>query len=240
MPTVVASASGPLLFVFPVVRRAVDRAALARVLARYDRQLLPGAIEGNEWIAGEGMSPADAARMAEDLRGLGLTVRVVNRDALTTSRRVGNAVSALAIGMMLTLPMGVLLTTTSDTPSSGLPLLAAGLLLVVNFLVLSARGGMRLGVAGASAQPAMAGVDALVLELERLRSELPEHLVAPLVARADALVEEARRRPDGRAARELVALVAELDAARDEAVAADADALRRELARARRAVGEIG
>ena len=31
--------------------------------------------------------------------------------------------------MMLTLPMGVLLTTTSDTPSSGLPLLAAGLLL---------------------------------------------------------------------------------------------------------------
>lgn len=240
--TVVASRFGKqLAFASWAAPVALDEDALREVLSRHGLELLPGALGGNEMIAADGLSPVRAARLAEDLRGLGLTVRVVNKTGLTQSARVANALTVCILGVLFTLPLVPFVALTAL--AGEVPMLAAvvlavpGLFFALNALLIAWRGGATLPIAGAVRDPDEQDVVARVVE--SLRGEVPDHVLASILERAQALEAEARLDPQGPVAAELAAL-AEDDAQRRRAEAADAArALREELRRARLAAAEV-
>ncbi|MCB9689205.1 MAG: hypothetical protein H6738_03455 [Alphaproteobacteria bacterium] len=217
---------------------ALDTTALAKVLSAHGLSLLPGTTDANEVIAAEGLAPARAAALADDLRAAGFTARVVNRTGLTQSRRVGNALTVAFVVAVATLPFATLGVALDKVPDVMAWLAVPGLFFVLNALAIARRGGTHLAVAGAVAEPQEhTEVDRL---LDGLRDQLPDHLLAPIVEQARRLQAEAARDPEGPAAAELASLLAEEGEARRERVAEDARTLGDALRRARAAVAETG
>jgi len=242
--TVIASRHGPGLFLLPAASAALDTEALRGVLARHGQTLVGGSdlASANEIIAAEGLDPLAASRLAEDLRALGLTVRVVNRTALTGSSRVGNA---LAMQMFIAMASVTALAAGGTGLTEGNPIIGgvvlalgivAALLAALNALTLQRHGGYRLRVAGTTATAAPAQ---LTEQLSGLAEHLPDHLLAPIMDRARQLEVHARRDPDGEAAQELQALLDELRGSTDKAAADEARALREEVRRAKQAMAEL-
>ncbi|MFT5684169.1 MAG: hypothetical protein ACI8RZ_005110, partial [Myxococcota bacterium] len=86
MPTtVIASRHGSTLALLPAASPPLDREKVRQVLSKHGLTLIDGSdlSLANEFIAAEDLDPAASARLADDLRALGLTVRVVNRTGLT-------------------------------------------------------------------------------------------------------------------------------------------------------------
>lgn len=248
--TVIASRHGPLLALLPVASPATDVAQVQQVLARHGLTLAASSdlARTNEFIAAQGLDPERAAALADDLRAVGLTVRVVNQTDLTRSARVGNALAAQMLGGMFAfgafaIGFAPILDALKDGGAFAtwpLPFMAAGLAAMLAFafnaLVLQRGGGTTLGVAGGGAlHPTSRQLADQLSELEAL---LPEHVAAPLLARARRLQEHARSDPEGEAARELGALVEELRQLSDQEAAEDVRQLRDEVRRARQAVRE--
>ncbi|MCB9780788.1 MAG: hypothetical protein H6742_19625 [Alphaproteobacteria bacterium] len=245
--TVIASRRQTSLYLLPAGGAPLDQDAVAAVLARHGLGMAGGSdlADAHEFIAAEGLDPAAAAELAEDLRGIGLHARVVNGTGITASRRLGSALGAQFMAFMAGLA-GVALSAKplADLLQAGqgpglwiLPLAAAALLMlmtVVNAILLNRNTGLR--VVGTSASPRRALQD----ELRLLEEHLPAHMAAPLLERARALEQVARRDPDGAAAIELRALIDDLRRPVDEAAAEDARKLRQDVARARRAMQETG
>jgi hypothetical protein len=236
--TVIASRHGFTLQLLPAAGPALDLEGLRRVLARHGLGLIEGSdlARANEFIAAQDLEPAHASRLAEDLRELGLTVRVVNRTGLTGSNRVGIAAAGQFVLGMGALLVGLAGWTglVEGNPWLGGALLGAGVVAAFNALTLQLAGGSALRVAGAPGET----VPLLTDQLSDLSEHLPSHLVAPLLERARRLEEHARRDPEGQAALELQGLVEELQGLQDEEAAAEARELRQELARAKRAMRE--
>lgn len=241
--TVVASRHGSSLALMPVAGPPLDQLALRDVLARHGLELVGGSdlLTAHEFIAAEGLDPADAAALADDLRAAGFSARVVNRVELTTSRRVANAMAFQMVGGMV----GLLATVTGLerlAPGTGGYVLAGlGALVMavaaLNGLSLARHGGSGLRVAGVArgSSPTRQLTD----QLSHLEQVLPSHLSAPLLARARTLKRQALAQPEGRAARELQELLDELRGEADEQAAAELRELRAELARARSARREL-
>jgi hypothetical protein len=240
--TVIGSRHGVSLWLLPAAGPRLKRDALAQVLERYGLTLAGGADLGtaNEFIAAENLDPTTAARLADDLRAIGLSARVVNRTGLTASSRVGNALAT----QMFVAMTGLLGAAASAT--SGLAYDELGFVLGVsviafaalNAIVLQWHGSGRLRVVGAPLreQPPAQLTD----QLSNLADHLPNHVVAPLLEKARVLQAHAHRDPDGQAASELEALLADLRKVDDDAAVQEVRALREELARARRALRESG
>lgn len=233
--TVIASRIGRRLAVASwTTPAAIDADALRRVLERHGLDLLPGALDVNEVIVAEGLPAARAADLAQDLRAIGLTARVVNQPSLTQSRRVATALEIAVMAIIFTLPL-VPFAVLSDLLLLATLLALPGLFFVLNAATLVWRGGANLSTVGAP-RSVEADVDRWA---EALRGELPEPLLASLLERVRELELEARCDPDGPAAAELAELRAD-DAQRRRAEAADkARALREELHRARQAAAEV-
>jgi hypothetical protein len=240
--TVILSRHGFALNLLPAMSPALKPGEVARVLARHGLALIDGSdlALANEVIAAEGLPPAEAVRLADDLRALGLTVRVVNRTGLTMSRRVGNALAGqfvLAMGGLLTIMAGQATLAEGGMVAAAV-MMAVGAAMILSgaltALTLQRRGGASLRVAGQVADPAAQ----LTEQLAGLTEHLPEHLVAPMLDRARKLEVHARRDPQGEAAQELAALVAELSGHEAQAAADEARKLREEVTRARRAMQE--
>lgn len=242
--TVIASRHGTRLFLLPAASRALDVEAVRVVLERHGQTLLEGSelASTNEIIAAQGLDPEAASRLAEDLRGIGLTVRVVNRTGLTGSQRVGNA---LAVQMMFGMTgllalLGGYTGLHEGSAILGAALLALGVaaigLALLNAIILQRHGGARLRLAGTQRA---AGPLGLTDQLADLTAHLPDHLLAPILARARKLEAHARRDPDGEAARELEALLGELRDSADLDAADEARSLAEEVRRAQRAVREL-
>ncbi len=240
--TVIASRHDARLVLLPAASPPLDREAVGRVLARHGLTIIDGSdLAGvNEFIAAEGLEPAAAVRLADDLKAIGLTVRVVNRTGLTTSQRIGGVLAGLMIlGAMSSIGIGTgIIGLTEGDPIIGamfLTVSALGMLLAAfNGVTLQRGSGSRLRVAGQTAdRPAQ-----LTEQLAGLAEHLPGHLVAPMLERARRLEAHARRDPDGQAAAELESLVAELRGHDDQAAADEAKQLREDVARARRAMQE--
>lgn len=242
--TVIASRHGLGLGLFPAASPRLDVEALRAVLARHGLDLIDGSdlATANALIAAQGLAPVAAGRLAEDLRGLELTVRVVNRTGLTGSRRLGEALAGQAvIGMAGVLAMVAGRTGLAEgDPRIGAAMLAVGALLAglaaLNGLVLQRGGAARLRLAGTLAPPADAAL--LTDQLSSLAADLPDHLAAPLLARAQRLEAHARKDPEGQAAAALRDLSDELRAAEDRTATDEAETLRQELAQAQRALRE--
>ncbi|MCP4808535.1 MAG: hypothetical protein GY913_18965 [Proteobacteria bacterium] len=239
--TVIASRHGARLHVLPAGTAPLDVDAVRRVLARHGLGLVEGAElpTANEFIAAQDLDPAAAGRLAEDLRAIGLTVRVVNRTGLTTSNRMALATSAhAAIGLagVMALSAGAIGLAEGNVLVAAamlaLGVVASGLSLT-NIVSLLRSGGNRLLVAGTTSEAPL-----LTEKLADLSEGLPEHLAEPLLERARRLEAHARQDPEGEAARELQQLVDELGQSKDQAAADEARELRAELARARRAMKE--
>jgi hypothetical protein len=239
--TVVASRHGLSLTLLPAAGPTLDREALRRVFARHGLSLIDGAdlASANEFIAAEGLEPAAAVRLVDDLRAIGLTARVVNRTGLTGSRRVGNAIVAqFAIGMagFIALSAGSV-GIVEGNPTIAVIMLVLGALLMLaaafNAFTLQRRGGYSLHVAGTAAGPLL-----LTEQLSQLADQLPSHLADPMIARAEKLQAHAQKDPDGPAAQELQSLLDEFRTIEAQAAADEARALREELARARQALRE--
>ena len=62
--TVIASRFGFTLFFAPWVGEHIDSSELASVLATHGLELLPGSLDGNEFIAAQNLSPAASAALA--------------------------------------------------------------------------------------------------------------------------------------------------------------------------------
>ncbi|TNE88804.1 MAG: hypothetical protein EP330_13515 [Deltaproteobacteria bacterium] len=232
--TVIASAHTWTLTLAPWATGAVDERALEGVLAKYGLELMPGATRANEFIAAQDLPQKQAAKLAEELRELGLVVRVVNRTGLTRSQRVGTAIAGLGMAAFL-LPVFAFALEQEMTSGLNLALLPLALLAFVNFVVLQRRDAGRLAVAGAQVEPHADGELALLLaEIRELGDELPEHIVAPLRDRAERVAREG-----GASSAAISALASEVRADRDQRAAAEVDALREELHRARRAAAEL-
>ena len=249
--TVVASRHRASLAVFPVAGPPLDVDALRQVLGRHGLELLGDSdlLTAHEFITAEGLDPTEAVALAEDLRGIGLHARVVNRTSLTTSRRVANAMGA----QMVLSFAGFLATITASTgvqdaigrgdPVGAIPVVVGVLAVLtlglagINGLTLARQGGSALRVAGVArgSSPTRQLTD----QLSHLEQVLPGHLAAPMLARARQLERQALAHPDGEAARELATLIDELRSDADEQAAKELRELREELARARRAAKEL-
>ena len=232
--TVIASAHGASLFLFPLAGGAVDKDALEAVLRRHGLAPLADPGRSPEFVAARGLSLADAHALAEDLRGIGLQVRVVPRDDIRLSSRVGQALSAWFISGVFTLP-GLVMLASGEIGAVGLVPVAVAALAALNAAVVGARGGNRLPVIADRSSIEEAPV---LTAIEDLRGSLPDTLADDLLERARVLVRRARTNPDGQAAAELRTLSAELEGLRDEADVAEVRDLRGQLARARAALTE--
>jgi len=248
--TVIASPFGSSLYWWPS-RHELDDGALAAVLRLHGLDLLPGSSDGAmEFIAAQDLEHGAANRLAQDLRGLGLTVRVVNKTGITTSRRLGNAAAAHFVALTVAL-LGL---TMVSTMLVGLPLAGAawmamlavfpGILFVALGLVATANGlrigmnGMALPVAGVSQDAVGTTESEVIARLEALKEDLPETIVDPMLRTARELHRIALANPDGEAAAELQALTEDLARSEDEQVAARAKGLRDDVRRARLAMRE--
>jgi len=244
--TVIASRHGVSLFLLPAAGPSLDQRAVSAVLERHGLDLIEGSDleRAHEFVAAEGLEHAAAAALAEDLRDIGLSARVVNRTQLTGSSRVGNAMAAqMMIGMAGLMTMG--LATQVEHNNIGpewfflIPMLGGALLLllaIINGIALNMRGGYGLRVAGAIEAPTP--LRALTDQLAALETQLPSHMTGPLLAQANKLMAHARADPNGEAAAELALLMEELRSDVDVQAAEEARELREEVGRARRALAE--
>ena len=227
MSTVVASSLPTwALWLTPWRATLPDSHALDRVLAKYGLEPLPGGHRGLEFIAGQGLTPDEAASLAEDLRNLGLHARVSQKDVLTSSSRIANAFVAQFFGFIATVPLALTL-----LPAVGVAAPVAGVTIALS-------GGNRLELA---AEPPSddQGMGATVAAVRRIAALLPEHVGAPMLERTRRLAARANAQPDGEAAAELRAMAEDLTAEQDHRDAEEARALKRELAEARRAMREL-
>lgn len=237
--TVIASPHGLSLFLLPMSGPQPDPDRLSRVLERRGLALLPGALEGSEFIAAQGLAAGDAARLAEELRALGLTVRVVNQADISRSARIGNALAVNAVASVAALTiLSVAVAAGGTALLVALPALLLGILALLNLITLAQRGGLQLPVAAAEPPAQAVGRSELSELLDELRESLPEHVVGPIVARAQDLELRARRDPQGEAAAALHGLIEELQGHEDARIADEVRSLRDDLQRARRAMLE--
>lgn len=244
MSTVIASPLSTFaLWLTPWRTTPPDPLALDRVLAKYGLELLPGTHRGLEFIAGDGLEPADAAALAEELRGLGLHARVAPRDDIHSSSRITNAFVAQFFGFVGTIPIALVIVPAMIGFRPNLwaiwaLVVSLGLASLTAAISVALRGGNRLEVAAVRPRSSDALASA-VAEVRRLAAWLPEHVGTPLLERTRQLAARAHARPNGQAAAELRELAEELTAKHDLHDAAEARALRSELARAQNAVREI-
>lgn len=235
--TVIASRFGhELAFASWAARRTIDEEAVREVLGRYGLELLPGLLDRNEVVVAEGLSPTRAVALAQELRAIGLTVDVVNEAGIKESHRVETAYVLNTFAICFT--VGVASTSLCmGQPFVAGPMSLAMLLALVNLLVLQWRGGKRLFHVGAVPEPSV-NRDLARWE-ERLRAELPEHVLIPFLERARELESEALRDPEGPAATALAELLTDDEQHRRADMVGTARALREELNRARRAAAEV-
>ena len=241
--TVIASAYGPATWLLPLARPPIDEGRLDLVLAKHGLTLLPGSASSVEFVAGTDLSAQSAAALAEDLRALGLVVRVVPRGELRWSTRIGVVFLGYfmaAMGGMLVLQAGIAMMA-KGMGGTGALVLAVGAFLmamsVINAVVVQARGGQALPLAGAAPEEG-GGIAGVVASVRRLAGSLPDHVGRPLVDQVRVLESRARANPEGEAARELRELAAELGEVCDEADAEAVRDLRADLMRTRQAMRE--
>ena len=234
--TVIASAAGLSLYLAPWAAGKVDMVALNAVLLRHGLQPRGTDQPNLEFIAAEGLEPERARMLAEDLRAIGLHVRVRKKLDLERSSRVGQA-----IGMQFTaLPMlmGVLLSVVS-TGAMGidwslLAFVPPLLLLVANLVAIRVKGSNKLESASKPANTT-GQVSRALLEM---RDELPDSLFSRLLTQAQDLEAKVAKNPDSQAAPELEELAASLRERNDAEVVDQVSELKQELEEARRAIAE--
>lgn len=215
----------------------IDADSLREVLGRHGLELLPGPLDRNELIVAQGLSPARAAELAQDLRAIGLTVDVINEVEISESRRVKTALDLSLAAFFFILPFVVLAGLMTQILMAGV-LSLLGVFFLLNAMALVWRGGTSLVTVGAVRESPVQGD--LARWEQSLRTELPEHVLKPLLEQARELESEARRDPDGPAAAALEALLADADQDRRAETVDKARALRAELSLARRAAAEVG
>ncbi|MFT5584055.1 MAG: hypothetical protein ACI9VR_001640 [Cognaticolwellia sp.] len=234
--TVIASAAGLSLYLAPWAAGKVDMVALNAVLLRHGLQPRGTEQPNLEFIAAEGLEPEPARMLAEDLRAIGMHVRVRKKLDLERSARVGQA-----IGMQFTaLPvlMGVLLSVVSSGAMgidwSLLAFVPPLLLIVANLVAIRVKGSNKLESASKPANTTGQVSQALL----SVRDELPDGLFSRLLTQAQDLEAKVANNPDSQAAEELKELAASLRRDEEADVVDQVSELKKELDQARQAIRE--
>ena len=233
--TVIASSAGLSLYLAPWASGKVDMAAVNRVLLSHGLQTRGQAQPNMEFIAAEGLEPEAARALAEDLKALGLHVRVRQKTGLERSARIGQAsainFSALLMMLAFLIPVGA---ATGELSPALVALLIPTLLVLINQMTLWTRGGNTLELATKAAKRS-GQVSAALLEM---RDELPDGLFTRLLTQAQDLEAKVAKNPNGQAAQELEELAASLRERNDAETVDQVSELKQELEAARRAIAE--
>jgi hypothetical protein len=198
-----------------------------------------GLARSHEFIAAHGLDPRAAAALSEDLRGIGLVVRTMHDPTIRGSQRVGNAVAVNFIaGAIVTAGAAIAIPNNPSGPLLvGICIGVAAVVIwwVASPMTLNMGGGHRLRIAGhvggAATQPTE--------DLRKLEEHLPAHLVNPMVERAQSLEEAALADPNGPGSAQLTSLRKEVRGILTGDVLDQAETLREEVQRARRAMAEV-
>jgi hypothetical protein len=235
--TVIASSAGLSLYLAPWASGKVDMAAVNRVLQSHGLQTRDQAQPNMEFIAAEGLEPEAAQALGEDLKAIGLRVRIRQRVGLERSARVGQAMALqlIAMGMLIGLILPVAINGgTAPNLAALIPLLMAALYAIANTVSIGIKGG---NVLERVAEPArqQGQVSNALLEM---RDELPDGLFTRLLTQAQDLEAKVAKNPNGQAAQELEELAASLRERNDAETVDQVSELKQELEAARRAIAE--